>query len=49
MRKNYSSDREKRLKYAAEGGEFAKNSTSLEQFIRIADRLKLSKNGILLT
>ena len=34
MRKNCSSDREKPLKFEAEGGEFAKNLGSLEQFVR---------------
>ena len=33
MRKNYSSDREKLLKYEAEGREFAKILRSLEQFV----------------
>ena len=32
--KNYSSDREKLLKFEAEGREFAKFSRSLEQFIQ---------------
>ena len=32
MRKNCSSDREKLLKLEAEGGEFAKNLRSLDQF-----------------
>ena len=32
--KNGSSDREKLLKFEAEGQEFAKNLRSLEQFIR---------------
>ena len=35
MRKNCSSDREKLLKFEAEGGEFAKFLKSLEQFIQI--------------
>ena len=34
MRKNCSSDREKLLKFEAEGREFAKNLRSLEQFIQ---------------
>ena len=34
MRKNCSSDREKLLKYEAEGREFAKILRSLEQFIQ---------------
>ena len=34
VRKNYSSDREKLLKFEAEGGEFAKFLRSLEQFIQ---------------
>ena len=34
MRKNYSIDREKLLKYEADGREFAKILRSLEQFIR---------------
>ena len=34
MRKNCSSDREKTLKFEAEGREFAKNLKSLEQFVR---------------
>ena len=34
MRKNCSSDREKLLKYEAEGREFAKFLRSLEQFIQ---------------
>ena len=34
MRKNCSSDREKLLKFEAEGREFAKNFRSLEQFIQ---------------
>ena len=34
MRKNCSSDREKTLKFEAEGQEFAKNFDSLEQFIQ---------------
>jgi hypothetical protein len=33
VRKNCSSDREKLLKFEAEGREFAKNLRSLEQFI----------------
>ena len=33
MRKKYSSDREKLLKFEAEGQEFAKLLRSLEQFI----------------
>ena len=35
MRKNCSSDQEKLLKYEAEGREFAKCLTSLEQSIQI--------------
>ena len=35
MRKNCSSDREKLLKFEAEGQEFSKNLRSLEQFIKI--------------
>ena len=34
VRKNYSSDREKLLKFEAEGREFAKFLRSLEQFIQ---------------
>jgi hypothetical protein len=34
VRKNCSSDREKLLKFEAEGREFAKNLRSLEQFIQ---------------
>ena len=34
MRKNCSSDREKPLKFKAEGQEFSKNLRSLEQFIQ---------------
>ena len=34
MRKNCSSDREKLLKFEAEGREFAKNLRSLEKFIQ---------------
>ena len=34
MRKNCSSDREKLLKFEAEGRELAKNLISLEQFIQ---------------
>ena len=34
MRKNYSNDREKLLKYEAESREFAKISRSLEQFVQ---------------
>ena len=34
MRKNCSSDREKLLKYEAEGQEIAKTLRSLEQFIQ---------------
>ena len=34
MRKNCSSDREKLLKFEAEGREFLKNLRSLEQFIQ---------------
>ena len=34
MRKKNSSDREKLLKFEAEGREFAKNLRSLEQFIQ---------------
>ena len=34
MRRNCSSDREKLLKFKAEGREFAKNLRSLEQFIQ---------------
>ena len=34
VRKNCSSDREKLLKFEAEGQEFAKFSSSLEQFIQ---------------
>ena len=35
VRKNCSSDREKILKFEAEGREFAKSLRSLEQFFRI--------------
>ena len=34
MRKNYSNDQEKVLKFEAEGREFAKFLRSLEQFIQ---------------
>ena len=34
MRKNCSSDQEKRLKFKAEGREFAKILRSLEQFVQ---------------
>ena len=34
MRRNFSSDREKLLKFKAEGQEFAKILRSLEQFIQ---------------
>ena len=34
VRKNYSSDRDKLLKFKAEGQEFAKFLRSLEQFIQ---------------
>ena len=34
MRKNCSNDREKNLKFEAEGREFAKILRSLEQFVR---------------
>ena len=34
MRKNYSSDQEKLLKFEAKGQEFAKVLRSLEQFIQ---------------
>ena len=34
MRKNCSGDREKFLKFEAEGGEFAKFLRSLEQFVQ---------------
>ena len=34
MRKNCSSDREKLLKFEAEGGEYAKFLRSLEQFVQ---------------
>ena len=34
MRKNCSTDREKLLKFEAEGGEFAKILRSLDQFIQ---------------
>ena len=34
MRKNYSSDKEKLLKFKAEGREFAKILRSLKQFIQ---------------
>ena len=34
MRKNYSHDREKLLKFEAEGREFAKFLRSVEQFVR---------------
>ena len=34
MRKKCSSDREKLLKFGAEGREFAKNLRSLEQFVQ---------------
>ena len=38
MRKNCSSDREKLLKFEAEGREFAKILRSLEQFIQNSER-----------
>ena len=34
MRRNFSCDREKKMKFEAEGREFAKNLRSLEQFIQ---------------
>ena len=37
VRKNCSSDREKRLKFEAEGQEFEKKLRSLKQFIQITD------------
>ena len=40
VRKNCSSDREKLLKFKAEGQEFAKFLRSLEQFIQIAEGQK---------
>ena len=39
MRKNCSSDREKLLKFEAEGREFANILRSLEQFIQNSERL----------
>ena len=50
MRKKCSSDREKLLKFEAEGGEFAKFLRSLEQFMEVISNkleqleLKLEKN-----
>ena len=38
MRKNCSSDREKVLKFEAEGREFAKVLRSLEQFIKNSEK-----------
>ena len=40
MRKNCSSDQEKRLKFKAEGREFAKILRSLEQFIQTVEGQK---------
>ena len=34
MRRNYSSDREKKLKFEAEGREFAKILQPLQQFVQ---------------
>ena len=52
MRKNYSSHREKLLKFEAAGREFTKNLRSLEQFIQIVKgqalirtiRIQIQKN-----
>ena len=43
MRTNCSSDREKLLKFEAEGREFAKFLRSLEQFITVEDGQKINK------
>ena len=43
MRKNCSSDREKLLKFEAEGPEFAKILRTLEQFIQTVKGHKRSK------
>ena len=47
MRKNCFSDREKLLKFEPEGGEFAKFSRSLEQFIQTVKGQKNFGNRIL--
>jgi hypothetical protein len=47
VRKNCSSDREKLLKFEPEGGEFAKFSRSLEQFIQTVKGQKNFGNRIL--
>ena len=45
MRKNCSSDREKRLKFEAEGREFAKFLISLKQFIQTVKGKSNSKKN----
>ena len=47
MRKNYSGDREKLLKFEAEGREFAKFLRSLEQFIQTVKGPKIFGNRML--
>ena len=47
MRKNCSSDREKLLKFEAEGREFAKILRSLEQFIQVVKGQKKIGNRML--
>ena len=47
MRKKFSSDREKLLKFEAEGPEFAKILRSLEQFIQTVTGQNNFGNGIL--
>ena len=50
MRRNCSSDREKLLKFEAEGREFAKILRSLEQFIQtVQGQNKFWKQNALLT
>ena len=44
MRKNCSSDREKLLRFEAEGREFSKFLRSLEQFIQTGKISQISKN-----
>ena len=47
MRKNCSSDREKLLKFEAEGREFAKILGSVEQFVRTVKGRTIFGNRIL--
>ena len=46
MRKNCCSDREKLLKFEAEGREFAKNFRSLKQFVRTVKGQQFLKNHL---